>query len=745
MKIKGLRRRLSKGLTYINLLFGVFEHKGFLTIMLLLLFYTASLTLRALPARWGVYLTEFDPYYEYYLAVKIVEKGPLWWFNWFTGEREFDKLFWYPWGRDLRATSPPGISFISAYTYLFLKALGWNIDLYTVHSFIPVIWAPLAIIIVYLIGRSLKDDFTGIVAAFLLSFNSAYLSRTMMGGKHESVAIPLMLLAFYFYLKIIESKKFTVKISYSIASALMVWSVALSWGGYLYPWNLLALTTLILILLDKVKSQGDYISLGLTSIVSSILISIIPRYGLRGAFTSIAALLPSSAAAVCFLLSIGINISSIRNALQSTRTRVIAVLVVIVIGIVLWRIGIISSISGRILSVVIPYKRSPLIESVAEHRYPTWAMIYSDYKVWLLFSFLGVYLLVKRMDPKGIFGGLFFISALYSAMSLARLSLLLAPPLFLVAGYSLAFLLEKLAEGLETGEKTFKRTRPSVQKEYYAITILTILLIAFIGAYDLTYSIAYAHTPSLIVTSSIPVSEAFFTYYPDTEIMRFSDWLSALEWMSENLPEDAVVASWWDYGYWIAVNTNRSTVCDNGTLNSTQIALVAKAFLSSEEEALKIFRQLGVTHVVVFDPFAFPFTNGLPLTQLGISLYFPQPQGLGDFGKSYWMAKIAGLDPEKYIATARISSGNQYLNIIVPADTPEARNATLYHLLFVRTSQRFYYVFEKPVFSWFGDKWPGYEGPVVNIPSPKYFKLIYVSKPNGWVLVYEIDYSAANG
>ena len=50
--------------------------------------------------------------------------------------------------------------------------------------------------------------------------------------------------------------------------------------------------------------------------------------------------------------------------------------------------------------------------------------------------------------------------------------------------------------------------------------------------------------------------------------MATNDWFHALDWMKNNTPEDAVVASWWDYGYWISTMGERATVTDNSTLST---------------------------------------------------------------------------------------------------------------------------------------------------------------------------------
>jgi len=79
-------------------------------------------------------------------------------------------------------------------------------------------------------------------------------------------------------------------------------------------------------------------------------------------------------------------------------------------------------------------------------------------------------------------------------------------------------------------------------------------------------------------------------------------WTDALNWMSNssNMPPHSVVVAWWDYGYWITVMGNQTTVIDNATINGTQIGLVAKMYLSPTNEAINIFHKLHGQYVVVF-------------------------------------------------------------------------------------------------------------------------------------------------
>jgi len=67
-----------------------------------------------------------------------------------------------------------------------------------------------------------------------------------------------------------------------------------------------------------------------------------------------------------------------------------------------------------------------------------------------------------------------------------------------------------------------------------------------------------------------------------------NDWYDAMRWLKENTPEDAVVASWWDYGYWISTLGERKTLADNATLIDWQIRKIASTYFSTPDNAWQI-------------------------------------------------------------------------------------------------------------------------------------------------------------
>ena len=76
-----------------------------------------------------------------------------------------------------------------------------------------------------------------------------------------------------------------------------------------------------------------------------------------------------------------------------------------------------------------------------------------------------------------------------------------------------------------------------------------------------------------------------------------NDWSDAMQWLRENTPEDAVIAAWWDYGYWINTLAERKTLADNATLIDWQIRKIAATYMSTPEDAWQILMSDAETDV----------------------------------------------------------------------------------------------------------------------------------------------------
>jgi asparagine N-glycosylation enzyme membrane subunit Stt3 len=102
------------------------------------------------------------------------------------------------------------------------------------------------------------------------------------------------------------------------------------------------------------------------------------------------------------------------------------------------------------------------------------------------------------------------------------------------------------------------------------------------------------------------------------------------------LGPNAVVASWWDYGYWLGLFGNVTTLCDNATVNGTQIENVGYAMMAPENQSLRMLKTYDADYLLVF------VTIQLLISADQTQIAGVQFGGYGDEGKWVWMARISG-------------------------------------------------------------------------------------------------------
>ena len=130
-----------------------------------------------------------------------------------------------------------------------------------------------------------------------------------------------------------------------------------------------------------------------------------------------------------------------------------------------------------------------------------------------------------------------------------------------------------------------------------------------------------------------------------------NDWLDALSWIKNSTPPDSIIASWWDYGYWISTVGERASLADNGTLDSDRIEKLADMFIRSPDEAWQILQELQADYILVFVAGQLlPSDSPTPLYTL---------QNGGDESKKQWFMRIGGHDVELYLHMDGIS-GTEY-------------------------------------------------------------------------------------
>jgi dolichyl-diphosphooligosaccharide--protein glycosyltransferase len=647
-----------------------------------------AIVIRLLPLQWGVHLDEFDPYIQYKGASYIVNNGFMAYFNW------FDPTRWAPWGANVGSELPFGTPATGAAAYLLLNFIGINIPLLDTVCFWPVFSAALCTVMLFFIGSFLVNRGVGLFTALIFAIDPTSIQRTSFGFfDDETTGLLGMFAAILFFLLAIRSEKLWKNIFYSVISGLGLAYMSLSWGAYLYPLNLFALFVIIFAVFGR-WSRRLAIPITIITSITMFALAINPNHGISQAISPYT-ITPILAVILSVVLGL---FEHIEDDVRRRKMSIISVLGIVVGFLVLTVAGVFGAIGGKLLNFIDIVARlsSPIVGTVGEQFPSIWFNYFYTYHILIILGAVGAYIAVKRQKYRDIFIVLFGLMAIYGAASYVRLMIVVAPSIALLAGLAMTSILGYAYQLIK--QKGEKKGRATFLNKWYGILIIIIILVAMV---PIVYpNIQAADRPTMIVSAS--------TSY----VAEIPDWEEALSWMASNIPATAVVGEWWDYGYWINVMGNCTVISDNSTTNSTQITLIADAFLNNETYALSIFKSMNVSYVVVFEPWTYynvgNNTIGLP----------PWSQ-LGDFEKSTAMMSIAGYNVSNYIKDVSISTGSSTISWPLPAG-PSAANCTLYQMLF--------------------DPWTaGYATLGVTIQPLQHMSLVYAS-PNYWVLIYKISY-----
>jgi len=553
---------------------------------------------------------------------------------------------WYPDGLDMSG-SLPALPMTAAILYNIISWLGVNVDLMAFVSLLPVIFGTFACLIIYFIGKDMGGKAVGLFAALFLALAPSFLQRTALGFFDTEVPgmLGLLLFIFLFLRAIDETRSLRSSLIYSIGSGMALAYFIGAWGAAYFLLDLAVFFVFVLILLKR-YSQRLLLSYSLTFGLALFIATKVPYISL-GYLTS-GPVIPI--AGVFLLLCLA---EVLRNNI-SARTKVsliVATITALVGGfVVMWQLGHMQGIAGKFISVLDPFVRSaaPLIESVAEHRVSAWGNIYFELGLGILFFLAGLYFTLRNPTNRNVFLLLFGATSLYFAASMVRLLVIFASAFSLLAAIGILGILKPfyalLREAPQLAIKS-KRRIARVSKEYSGVAIFLVFMLlvtnlAFSpqsGGMPRVYSQAYA--PITVSAASLPVVPS----------EPAQEWLDMLSWTQNNLQSTTVVCAWWDYGYWLSILGNVTTLADNATVNGTQIENIGFSFMAPEQQSLKMLECYNAKYILVFTTLAL----GSPTTQQQYQ-YIASPAGFGDEGKWMWMARISGQARDRFIQTGFI-------------------------------------------------------------------------------------------
>ncbi|MGQ9550996.1 MAG: STT3 domain-containing protein [Candidatus Bathycorpusculaceae bacterium] len=641
MGIKGVlsKERIVNGIKGLGKLRVKASHGSVITFSALLLILFVAFTVRVLPLRWeiqtgSVHLSEFDPYYQYSLTRYMVQNGLIspYWPNFWV-----DRQRWYPDGINM-GMSYPALPMTAAVFYNIISLLGVNVDLMEFCAIFPAIMGTLACLLVYFVGKDIQGKSAGLFAALFLALTPSFVQRTSLGFfDDETIGIVALLLFVFTFLRAIEEERpLSSTVKYSLGSAAALAYFCTGWGAAFYPIGLTVIFVFALILLKR-YNQRLLLSYSLTFGLGLFLSINVPYVSTRYLLTA-----PIILVAGMFVL---LSLFEILRICLSTKSKVmviIALLTVLICGFtVLWQLGYMQSIAGKFISVINPLARaeSPLIESVAEHRISAWGSIYYELGIGILFFIAGLYFTLRNPNNKNLFLLIFGLTSLYFACSMVRLLVLLAPAFSLLASIGVLGILKPFYTLLRESPRIVVKTKHGlgrVGKEFSGAAIFLIFLLlvtnfAFApqsGGVPKVYGQAYA--PVTVTAGSLPIS-------PNEPVQ---EWLNMLDWTRSNLDSATVVCSWWDYGYWLSLLGNVTSLADNATINSTQIENVGFIFMANETQSLKMLEKYNAKYILVF--------TTLSMSQSG-NYWYASFAGFGDEGKWMWMARISGKARDRFV------------------------------------------------------------------------------------------------
>ena len=645
-----------------------FQLRHLLVVVVLVLAFTTAFIMRSYPIKYGFFLNEFDPYFDYRASKYIVDNGLDAYWKW------HDTMSWFPEGRDVPKTSQSGLHIVAAYLYQIFGAGSSLLD-FTI--LLPVIVGSLTTIVIFALVRTIGGTTAGLFSALLFAFSPAIIQRGNLGWfKSEPLGLFFALLALYLLISAIKHKEIKYAIPKAVAGGIILGLANASWGGVQYFSIPISLFFIALPYFRKDTRAPLYVAIAFT-LFSLISAGAFPRPGLSFVYG-----LPGIALmGGTLFLAVATFLKRISNPRTEVRNTLFLLIAFFGVAIAVFVAGIYQPSSFRYINAINPFlsTQNPLTASVAEHFTPTLVDYFIDYSILLMFAGLGVWMAFKHRTDMSVFALIIGITGIYVSATFARLLVFASIGIIILAGLGLYEVTRavlsnepsQLSSGSSPGSTStttnsatskgkgaksrrkfeYSKVQPSKSR---IIVIAYIVLIVFM----LTIPMVYPPNSNWLTSADIPPSIANGgTGYR----LKTNDWIDALDWISKNTSNDAVIGSWWDYGYWITTLGNRTSLADNATINQTRIATIAKMFIDQKEGGTKVAHDLKADYILLYIVGQrFSGVNGTSFYTLGSG---------GDESKKQWFMRIGGFDENNYLEQDGFTPNPRFWNTTLLGQT----------------------------------------------------------------------------
>ena len=530
-----------------------------------MLCFSLTFIIRIQPLEYGFELNEFDPFFNYRATEFIVENGLPAYLEW------HDDLSWHPYGRDISATSQVMLHTTAATLY---QIFGMGSSLYDFAIWFPVVIGSLTTVVVFALVRTIGGTTAGLFASLLFAISPILIMRGSIGWfKSEPLGLFYGLLAVYLLLSGLKSDKGKISIAKIVGAGILLAFGIASWGGiqfFILPIGILFLA------LPFLRKDSKFVIL--TSIIfTSVFLLVTASFektgiafisGLNGFF-----LIGCTAFLVACI--------AVRRMFSKSQLRISLALLggSIISGIAIVSSGVINLPNFRYLNAANPLliTTDMLNDSVSEHATTSLDISFYFFSILMIFAGIGAWLLLQKkvnyyFKIKGEMAAFALIIGLvgvYFSSAFVRLEVFGSISIIILASLGLSILISRILKGLQ------KPTSTTI-KISFLVVIVILLMIPMVYPERLNWSNNNVGIPISILHSGSKFD------------ISTNDWPDAMQWVRENTPKDAVIAAWWDYGYWISTLGERKTLADNATLIDWQIMKIASTLFSTPDNAWQI-------------------------------------------------------------------------------------------------------------------------------------------------------------
>jgi dolichyl-diphosphooligosaccharide--protein glycosyltransferase len=548
-----------------------FRLQHLLVIGVLALSVSISMIIRSTPASYGLELFEFDPFFNYRATEYILENGTDAYFNW------IDEKSWYPFGRNVSETSQVTLHITAASLY---PIFNFGSSLYDFTILLPLVVGSLTAIAVFAFVRVLGGTTAGLFAALIFSISLPIFTRGLIGWfKSEPLGLFFAFIAMYLFVSGLKFNKGKISLIKLVTAGFFL-SLGLSaWGGILF---FVMPIVLFYFSLPFIKNKDNFImwaapTFSISVILFSLLFERTSTFIIG--YAGLAILLPT-----VFIIISGI-VMKFSNERTKIRNCIILLISFIASGIAIINSGIIALPSFRYLNAINPFltTQDNLTDSVAEHTTTSLSLSFSFLSVFLIFAVIGIWFLFSKKTinlktDMRIFAIFTSIIAIYVSSAFIRLELFASVGIIILGSIGLAILTQKI----------FEQKKQNATKLIFPAVIIILFLIP-LNLPENNNWIGWADFPPSILNGGSKFTN-----------LSTDDWKDATLWIKENTSENAVIASWWDYGYWITTLSERTTIVDNATLIDWQIKKMAYTLMTTPENSWNILHSSYDTDVSEF-------------------------------------------------------------------------------------------------------------------------------------------------